>query len=258
MRISTAILGAALSGLVFTVPVSAQTERPHATRNILDKVQPDLKFTDVSLSDAIDFIRDSTDINVIVDWKSLEAVNIDRNTLINVRLREVTLRKALQIILDEAGPGNLLTFYVQDNVLEITTQAKADTVLYTMVYPVKDLLISTPNIQLSDVTSALSGLSSSGGGSSTYGGTGSTGAQGSPQSSSNTNVFGQGSGSGNNTNTTQNQAQMGAALVKLIMDTIRPDIWKENGGTSTIRIFQGNLIVTAPISVQEAIGGPVD
>jgi hypothetical protein len=51
---------------------------------------------------------------------------------------------------------------------------------------------------------------------------------------------------------------MADSLVKLIMDTIRPEIWKENGGNSTIRFFQGNLIVTAPLSVQEAIGGPVD
>jgi hypothetical protein len=32
----------------------------------------------------------------------------------------------------------------------------------------------------------------------------------------------------------------------------------QNGGKGTIRFFNGNLIVTAPRSVHEAIGGPVD
>ena len=79
--ISTLILGAAI---VFTVsPAMAQHQR--TLRHLLDTVVPDLKFTDVPLSDALDYIRDTTDANMIVDWKSLEAVNIDRNTLINMR-----------------------------------------------------------------------------------------------------------------------------------------------------------------------------
>ena len=37
---------------------------------------------------------------------------------------------------------------------------------------------------------------------------------------------------------------------------VRPTIWKENGGPATMRYFNGKLIVTAPQSVQEMIGGP--
>ena len=47
-------------------------------------------------------------------------------------------------------------------------------------------------------------------------------------------------------------------LVTLIRETIRPTIWKENGGTAAIRYYNGNLIVTAPRSVHEAIGGPLE
>jgi hypothetical protein len=47
-------------------------------------------------------------------------------------------------------------------------------------------------------------------------------------------------------------------LVDLIRETVVPSIWVENGGKATIRFFSGNLIVTAPRSVHEAIGGPVD
>ena len=39
---------------------------------------------------------------------------------------------------------------------------------------------------------------------------------------------------------------------------LQPDIWQINGGTATIRFFNGSLIVTAPRSVHEALDGPVD
>jgi uncharacterized membrane protein YgcG len=250
MRPRTAVPFLTIVGLLCLVAPAVRAQSHHI-QHVLDKVEPDLKLTDVPLSDALDYIRDTTDTNMVVDWKSLEAVNIDRNTLINLRLHNVTLRKALTIILNEAGAGNVLTFYVQDNVLEITTQAKADSVLYTMVYPVQDLLVTVPNFQLSDVTNLASSISSGGGGT-TVGGSGGGGG-----SSSNNSLSGAFSGSGSSTNTDTTQ-QQSDALVKLIMDTVRPEVWRENGGNSTIRFFNGMLIVTAPLSVQEAIGGPVE
>ena len=47
-------------------------------------------------------------------------------------------------------------------------------------------------------------------------------------------------------------------LIDLIRDTIYPDIWRENGGTASIRMFRDNLVVTAPRAVHEAIGGTWD
>jgi hypothetical protein len=257
MRIGPAIVRIALTGSILLSASIALAAKAKGLSSALDTVQPNVSFDGVPLSEAIDFLRDSTNANIIVDWKSLEAVNIDRNTLINMRLHGVTLRKVLTTILGEAGAGNLLTFYVEDNVLTITTQAKADSILYTMVYPVKDLLVVTPKFTVSDVSSVLQ--SSGGGGSATYGGTSGAGGGGGGAGlqSSSSNIFG-GGGGANNTTGGQSQQQMADALVKLIMDTIRPEIWKENGGNSTVRFFQGNLIITAPLSVQEAIGGPVD
>jgi hypothetical protein len=46
--------------------------------------------------------------------------------------------------------------------------------------------------------------------------------------------------------------------VDLIVQTVYPNMWVQNGGKASIRFFNGNLIVTAPRSVHEAIGGPVD
>jgi hypothetical protein len=254
MRWFAAMVGAVILAVSvsFTPPAAAAT-RTVRMRHLLAMIQPEVKFTDVPLADALDFLRDSEDLNMVVDWKSLEAANIDRNTLINVNLHHVTLRKALSVVLNEAGAGNLLTFYSEDGVLEITTQAKADTILYTKVYEVQDLLVSIPNFQLQDVTQAASSLSSGSGNTSlsTQGGAGAGGGG----SSSSSNSF---SNSGSMQTDQQTPAEAGADLVKLIMSIVRPEIWQENGGNSTIRFYHGLLIVNAPISVHEAIGGPVD
>jgi hypothetical protein len=42
------------------------------------------------------------------------------------------------------------------------------------------------------------------------------------------------------------------------MATIQPDVWTLNGGTASVRYFNGSLVVSAPRSVHEALGGPID
>ena len=254
MRFNAAMLGLALGAIVLSsFAPSAMAQRKNSLRHLLDTVEPDLKFTDVPLSEAINFIQDTTDANIVVDWKALEAVNIDRNTLVNMRLRNVSLRKALQVMLSEAGPGNVLTFYVADNVLTITTQEKADSVLFTVVYEVRDLLFVPPSFQLQDASSALSSLGSGGGGG-TYSVSQTSASGGGGQTNNNSNIF----SGGGNSNTTTTPDTQAAALVKLITDTVRPEIWKQNGGTATITYYQGSLIIRAPISVLEAIGGTIE
>jgi hypothetical protein len=246
------LIGLVLLGMSALNSASAFAQRTTTIRHVLDAVQPDLKLTDVTLSDALDYVRDTANVNLSVDWKSLEAVNIDRNTLVNLHLHDVTLRKALTMMLNEVGAGNLLTFYVQDNVLQITTTAKADTMPVTMVYPVGDLLIQIPDYKLQDI----SGIANqgTGGGGATIGGSNTGTGIGASLSSGNSGSSG--SVSTGNTANLQTQAQAGQALVDLIKSTIRPEIW--TGGNCSIVFFRNALIVTAPISVQEAIGGPIN
>ena len=39
----------------------------------------------------------------------------------------------------------------------------------------------------------------------------------------------------------------------MITDTVRPEVWKVNGGNATINFYRGHLIVTAPRSVHEML-----
>ena len=48
----------------------------------------------------------------------------------------------------------------------------------------------------------------------------------------------------------------GKKLVKLIEAIVEPRIWSVNGGPASIVYFEQRLIITAPVYVQDEIGGP--
>lgn len=255
----------------------------------LQQTLPEVKFDGVALSDALNFLHDVSGANFAVDWHSLEQLNIGKDTLINVRLRQIKLGKALSVVLSQAGGGDLLTYYVDQNVITITSRDVADKQMVTIVYPVQDLLIDIPDFYdpgfvLVSLTSGgsggglggtsgggggfgggmsqIGGLGGGGGGGGFGGGGGGGGGYGGGGGGSGFSGGGSGGSNGNNGQlgaNAQTIAQNAQDLIKLITSTIRPDVWRDNsqGGQATIAYFRGNLVVTAPRSVQELIGGPL-
>lgn len=236
---------AAVVAVAFGITLAAvSAPAPAAPRTALDRVLPEMKFTGVTFGDAIDFVRDVAGVNIHVNWKALEQENVTADTPVNIRLRSVTVRKMMNLLLSEASGGDALTYYVDQGVVEITTRALADKKVYTRVYPVDDLVMDipefgdAPNFNLQSITQQ--GSQSGGGGSS---GSGIFGSSGDTSSRDRERA------------TTPTREERGEQLVELIMETVRPEVWAANGGTATIRFFRGNLIVTAPRSVHDAIGG---
>ena len=258
------VLGAAvvlllmLCGECFAAKSAANAQ----TRAQLDRVLPAVNFSNVTLKDAIDFLRDVSGSNIHVNWKAIEAAGITPDTAINVKLRQVSLRKVLTLLLSEASGGVGLTFYIDDGVIEITTTEIADNTMYTVVYPVQDLLvepppfIEPPQFDLSYASSR--GQAGGGGGRGGGGGGGRGGGGGGGGSGSGNGLFGQSGQNYGQQNQPRDKDAKAKELVELIVETVSPSIWVQNGGKATIRFFNGNLIVTAPRSVHEAIGGPVD
>lgn len=227
--------------LATTTLVHAQT----AAHAALLRKMPDLSFKDIALQDAIDFFRDATNANIAVDWRAIEEVGVSRDTPVTLKLRYVPTRVALRATLESAAPG-LLTFSVEENVITITTAARADAKMFVRIYPVQDLLVEIPDFEgpslsLTDNTSNSSGSNTNRRNS----------------GSSNRGIFDD-TDRNRDEEKTKTRAERAADLINLIQTTIRPDIWDINGGKAKIAFFNGNLIVTAPKSVHEAIGGPVD
>jgi hypothetical protein len=228
--------------LALLVGASGALGAAKVNRSPLSRTVPDMRLTGVALSEAIDSLRDLSGANIHVNWRALEEMGIGKDTPVNLRVRNVTIQKALNLILSEAGAGDKLSYYTDEGVIEITTREITDQKMITRVYPVDDLIVDVPNFEgpQMDIASS-SGSGSSGGG----GGGGSS-----------NSLF---TNSNNTTQTKQAQKlERANGLVALIMETLRPEIWRENGGTASIKYFNGNLIVTAPRSVHEALGGRVD
>jgi hypothetical protein len=144
-------------------------------------------------------------------------------------------------VLIESSAGTPLTFYVDDGVIEITTREIADKQLITRVYPIEDLIVEIPDFVGPDFNLDTGNSGGRGGG----GGGGSS-------------PFGGGSGDKDRGGNNSTRAERAQALIDMITSVVEPDAWNVNGGTAAIRFFNGSLIVTAPRSVHEALGGPVD
>lgn len=204
----------------------------------LSRKLPEVKFSEIPLGDAIDYVQNLTGANIHVNWRAMELLNVTRQTPVSLTLRDVTMRRVLRSLLDETGVGEMLTFYADDEVLEVTTREIADSQMVTRVYPVEDLVATVPDFagptfNLQNQTNTASGGGGGGGGGSS--------------------IF---SGSATNEQLGQGgtKEQRAESLVKLITETVRPEVWRDNGGTASVRYFNGHLIVTAPRSVQDAIG----
>lgn len=215
----------------------------------------DIHFSGTALVDAVEYVRDVSGANITVNWKALEEAGVSKDSPVNIRLRGVTVRKALDLILAEASGGDKLSFDVDQNVIEITTRELVDSKMYTRVYPIQDLIMDVPDFTdapLFDLNSTSNNQNQnpSSGGAAGGGGIGGNGGGG------NTGPFG--SGTTPNKEPVVSRADRAKEIVELIESVIQPDIWVDNGGKAAIRYWNGNLIVTAPRSVQEAIGGSWD
>lgn len=246
--------------LIAPTPAFAQSAVPGGTvqltpRQALAAKLSSVSFVAMPMNDVCDWIRETLGTNVHVNWGALQEVGVEPTHPISLQLKMISVDRLLRLMLQETGAGDQLTFYVDGNVLEITTKELADAELFTRVYPIQDLLLIP-----STVSQPSTGVLSNGGSNSSR-----ELGSGSSSSSSNTGFGSSGGGSDilqNNNGGGQNNGQGSDAdraqqIVDLIKKSVPAEMWEENGGRATITVFRGNLILTAPRSVHEIIGGPI-
>jgi hypothetical protein len=160
-------------------------------------------FTGTGLADVIDFIRETAGVDILVDWKGLEAGGIPRDVPVELRLREPTAADhVFDLVLRTAAP-NQLTYTLDRGVIMVGTAEQGQTTMVTKAYDVSDL-VNQP------IPAAPTGAPVPG----AYGGAGMA-------------VDG--------TQLTQLQA--------LIMQTVQPNSWSTGGGQGTIGAFGTKLII---------------
>ena len=226
-----------------TYQISAMSARAALATKV-----PELNVDGVALKKVLDYLRDMTNCNLVVNWAVLEGANVTKDAPITLSVHDLSMRKLLRLVLDQASPQTPLTWSVDSNVITVTTAAEADKVLITRVYVVDDLVmpdnrvVQPPTMNLQNVTQ-----------SGTTGGSAGTTGSGALGSGGGSGIFNPSTAeTATKEETTQTK---GEDLVKLIESVIRSDIWRDNGGNCSIKYFSGKLIITAPDSVHEMIGG---
>ena len=81
----------------------------------------DIAFVETPLKDAIEFIAAKHGIPIVLNAKNLEEAGVNIDTPVTKRLKGLTLRSTLNLLLEELE----LTYAVQNGVLMITTEAEA-------------------------------------------------------------------------------------------------------------------------------------
>jgi len=104
------------------IPIAAdKNSKEPAFRD--DRVIDEFNFDDVALRDATSLLRDNN-MNVYYHWAALDTVGIDLHNRVDITLKRVRPRTAIQMLVREmAGPQARVSFAVRDGVWIISTPA---------------------------------------------------------------------------------------------------------------------------------------
>ena len=100
------------------------------------KATTSVEFSLTPLSDVVDYLKDLHGIEIQLDRKSLDDAGVPSDVLVTRKLKNVSLRSALRLILESLD----LTYLIHDEVLLVTTPERASHEFELRVYPVGDLL----------------------------------------------------------------------------------------------------------------------
>lgn len=93
-------------------------------------------FVKTPLKEVVDFFRAKHQIDIVIDDKALAEAGVGVDTPITRRLQNVSVRSAWNLLCRDLD----LAYFVDDDVLQLTTKDVADGNLITRVYPVADLV----------------------------------------------------------------------------------------------------------------------
>lgn len=118
-----------------------------ANRRIYQQLQDrqTFEFDGIALEDVIQYIAEVAGVNIHVKWEMLNAAGVSEDSEVNIRLLEVTIDKALRIILQDVEGVNPLGFFVDDGVITISTQSDLNQNMYTRVYDIHDMILRVPD-----------------------------------------------------------------------------------------------------------------
>ncbi|MFQ5424212.1 MAG: hypothetical protein ACE5F9_09565 [Phycisphaerae bacterium] len=218
-----------------------ETESNRTVRRKLRETTPELKFDGIAFEQVVDYLRDLTGLNIVVNWTAMEFAAIERDAEVNLKLQNVRLEKALDLILDGVGGGEVeLAYEIDEGVVTISTKEDLSRRTKTLVYSVEDLLHRRPNFRGRDINLDQIGQNQGGGGGGGGGGGDFGGLGGS--SGGGGGLF---EGGGGENLEDEGDADPLQGLIDLIQATIDPESWRATGGNvGSLQTLNNQIIVT--------------
>ncbi|MHC4832532.1 MAG: hypothetical protein ACYTFH_01315 [Planctomycetota bacterium] len=231
-------------------------------------------FNQTPARDAFEYLQASLGVPLVVryDTDRNATGGIDPDAPITLEADRVLALDLLKQMLAQCEDFEPCTWQLRDGYIEIGTKERLSVpaARELRMYPVRDLLFdppmfdNAPDFNLSDSIQQGGGGFGGGGGGGGFGGGGGGGFGGGGGGGG----FGGGGGGSGGGGGGAPFGEAGEAperrseeekvqdLVDLIIDTVEPESWVDNGGdAATIRYYQGVLIVRAPDFIQRQIGG---
>ncbi len=119
----------------FGVYFPAESRQAEKILRALDE-ETTFDFIDIPLSEVMEYVSDLHDIPVILHTSAMDDLGIPTDEPINLRVKGITLRSALSLMLDE----HELVAFPRKEVLFVTTKERAEELTTTRTYPVSDLV----------------------------------------------------------------------------------------------------------------------
>ena len=234
-------------------------------------------FNDTPARDAFNYLKQVMGVDLVVRYNDdRSGAGIDPTTPINLKATSTPALSVIERMLEQCAEFEPCTWQLRKGYIEIGTKERlsAPAARVLRMYPIKDLLFEVPmfdNAPEFDLSSSLSQGGGGGGGGSFGGGGGGGGGGGfgggGGRGGGGGGFGGGGSGGGGGGGgapfgepgddperlTEDEKVQQ---IVDIILETIEPDAWLDNGGDSaSIRFYEGVLIIRAPDYIQRQIGG---
>ena len=127
-------------------PVAAEFENTLIVRRKLAETVPAINFDRATFEQVVDYYRDVSGLPLAVNWDALEQRGISREAEVSLRLQNVSLQKAVEVLLDHSGGGEVeLAYEIDDGVITLSTKEDLERRVTTRVYNVEDLLHLIPD-----------------------------------------------------------------------------------------------------------------
>jgi hypothetical protein len=123
---------------------SAHVEDPTAraadarTTQLLRKTLT-INFDNIGLSDVLQFVSENAQVDVVVDWKGLEAAGIEKNAPVSLTLRQGAPAEQVLTWVLRSATGDAAGFAIDHGVVLVAPQDRINQMVVTRAYPLGNL-----------------------------------------------------------------------------------------------------------------------